>query len=353
MSQETLEWLNQMVLVGNTKARGTAWHYKASAQGAEANHYPGPIPVADVERRLFNWTAERRRVAVEIPASLEDATHIDNGGHPMRWVVQDDDVAICRSDDHYKMGIFTTGYTAHQYKEWLLRAVSSILGDTLGISSAGLLRKGSIAWVEISVPESVETPQGVKFRPNLLATTSFDGSCSTTYARTFTDTVCDNTRAVAMREGGPKYKRRHSGSASVSIVEARQALQMVHAMATDFEAEIAALCAVDVDPKQFTKFLDIAVPLINEDGTPKEGRGRTIADNKRDALLKLWRHDTRVTPWAGTAWGVLQMVNTFEHHESHIRGEATRAERNMLKTIAGEFDALDRNTWAQLQQALA
>ena len=49
--------------------------------------------------------------------------------------------------------------------------MANILDDDLSISSAGLLRGGAVAWVEVSVPESITTPEGVVFRPNLLATT--------------------------------------------------------------------------------------------------------------------------------------------------------------------------------------
>ena len=48
MSRETLQHLNTNTLIGNTDARGTAWHYRAEDQGDESNHYPGPIPLADV-----------------------------------------------------------------------------------------------------------------------------------------------------------------------------------------------------------------------------------------------------------------------------------------------------------------
>jgi len=57
MSKETSEWLNQNVLVGYTETRGNAWHYKASDQGEEANHYDGAVPLEDVNRRLFDWEA--------------------------------------------------------------------------------------------------------------------------------------------------------------------------------------------------------------------------------------------------------------------------------------------------------
>ena len=46
---------------------GTAWHYRVEEQGEESNHYPGPIPLADVRRRLFSWKAVSRPLAVEVP----------------------------------------------------------------------------------------------------------------------------------------------------------------------------------------------------------------------------------------------------------------------------------------------
>jgi hypothetical protein len=67
--------------------------------------------------------------------------------------VGDDKQAICRSDDATGsvMGIFAPGYSRHQYAEWLFTTVAKILEDDLTISSAGLLKGGAIAWVEVSV----------------------------------------------------------------------------------------------------------------------------------------------------------------------------------------------------------
>ncbi len=53
----------------------------------------------------------------------------------------------------------------------------------------------------------------------------------------------------------------------------------------------------------------------------------------------------------GTAHGVLQAVNTFEHHQGVVRGD--RAERNGLKTITGDWGQLDRRTWRTLHGVLA
>jgi phage/plasmid-like protein (TIGR03299 family) len=355
MSKETLEHLNTNTLIGNTTQRGTAWHYRAQHQGDESNHYPAAIPLPDVQRRLFHWTAQSRRIAVEIPADLGAMTHLTPDGSPAAWAVVDGRQAIARSDraDGHVMGIFATGYQMHQYVQWLLTTVADILDDDLAISSAGLLRDGAIAWVEVSVPDSITTPEGVTFRPNLLATTSFDGSIATTFKRTITDTVCDNTRDLALAEKGQHYKIRHSRHSAARLAPARQALAMIHTLADDFTAEVATLCATQVTANQWNQFLDAHTPR-HHPGTRQllTGRSLTSADKKRDTLQRLYRHDPRVAPWAGTAHGVLQAVNTYEHHEATIRG-TDRAERNMLRTATGDYERLDRATWTTLTHILA
>ncbi len=49
MSKESLQWLNTNTLIGCTDKRGTAWHWRSEEQGEQSNHYPGAIPVPDVQ----------------------------------------------------------------------------------------------------------------------------------------------------------------------------------------------------------------------------------------------------------------------------------------------------------------
>ena len=81
MSSETLQHLNTNTLIGNTDARGHAWHYRAEEQGAESNHYPGPIPIEDVRRRLFCWTAESRTRRGRGPGDDRDDDPPGRRGH--------------------------------------------------------------------------------------------------------------------------------------------------------------------------------------------------------------------------------------------------------------------------------
>src|SRR4051812_32600338 len=187
MSAESLQTLNTDTLIGFTDKRGTAWHYRADLQSDESNHYPGAIPVADVERRLFNWSA----VEGDITATALTPEGVLQTKDPDRK-------AIMRSDTGAILGVFKSGYAVHQYREWLLGTVSTILDENLSIGSGGLLKGGAVAFVSVEVPDTITTPEGVAFRPNLLACTSHDGSLATTYKRVVTNVVCDNTMAAGL-----------------------------------------------------------------------------------------------------------------------------------------------------------
>lgn len=96
---------------------------------------------------------------------------------------------------------------------------------------------------------------------------------------------------------------------------------------------------------EWRRFLDSHFPRVDpETSRLSTGRALTVADAKRDTLDTLDWSDQRDAPRAGTAHGILQAFNTYEHHAGSVRG-ASRPERNGLKTINGDFDRLDRNCW--------
>jgi hypothetical protein len=66
------------------------------------NHYPGPIPIpiSDVKRRLFGWTAEPARVFVEDRFGLRLAKH---------------HLGVTASDNGDLLAIHTDEYGIHQY----------------------------------------------------------------------------------------------------------------------------------------------------------------------------------------------------------------------------------------------
>lgn len=341
MSKESMEWLNTRTLIGFTDQRGTAWHYAETLQGDEPNHYPGPIPVSDVRRRLFGFEVSPQPIYVRMPGSVPEPFREVPGRKA--WTTRDTGEVL---------GIFTDGYLGHQYDEWLTRNVESILDGDLGIGSAGLLKNRAQAWVAVEVPESIATPEGVTFRPRLIAATSFDGSLATTYKRSAQVVVCDNTLAAGLSGAGERYRLKHTRYSNLKIGEARQALAVVFTMADDLSAEIKRLCEIEVPTPAFGRVLDIMIPLTDAQGQPFKGRSLTTAERKRGEVTRLYRHDDRAAPWAGTAYGVLAAFNTYGHHYGTIRN-ASRVQRNASNMVTGAVEGTDAAVLAAVDAVLS
>ena len=324
MSSETSQWLNENVLVGYTDQRGTAWHYKASDQGSEPNHYPGAIPIEDVRRRLFFWEAEKVPMYVAGPTGNMIAV-------PNR-------IAVIRNDSHDVLGVASTSYEPHQYGEWLVDTLGNILDDDLQIGSAGLLKGGAIAWVQVEQPETRRAAGEVDYRSHLLATTSFNGSIATLYKPTVTVVVCDNTRNAALEEHTPEVRVRHTANSMVQLSVARDALGIVLTMDKAFEAEVEELLSRRVSDRNYELFLKALIPLNDMNSKQAVSRNDTITGD----YMKLWQDDPRVAPWRGSAFGVVQAVNTYRQHIRPTRGSSNVIERNMMDTLTGVTEQQDK-----------
>jgi Domain of unknown function (DUF932) len=110
-------------------------------------------------------------------------------------------------------------------------------------------------------------------------------------------------------------------------------------MADAFAAVVEQLLRIEVGDRHWRQFVAAHAP-ITADVSP---RSVTMAEKKRHDLIRLWTRDHCVQPWAGTAYGVVQAVNTYVHHLSTVRG-TNRIERNLIRAVTGEVETLDRAT---------
>lgn len=341
MSKETSEWLNTQTLIGFTEQRGNAWHYRADLQKEHitasgrrylGNHYPGAIPLEDVEDRLFNW--EATSVDVQLPDG---------------YVIPGKKALVPSDDPHHVFEIVSDSYQIHGFKEWLLGNVAEMVsggvadGTPIHISSAGLIKSRAIAWVELSLKDTIWTPSGIGFRPNILSTTSLNRTVATTYKRTSQLVVCDNTYWGAMGEKGETYKRRHTRNSGgkMEMDRAREALGLIVATVDDMQQELQRMTEIEVTRAEF----DVIVKELTKPKDPESKSGATHAEKKRQQLTALYENDNRVAPWSGTAFGVTQAFNTWAHHIKATHGATQRAERNMHDAIVGNTSKDDHDVW--------
>lgn len=359
MGMETMEWYNNFCLIGHTDKRSKAWHYMESMQGDEPNHYTGGIPYADVVRRLFSWKPRLVRTANMIPTKGKaDAfvPKLDSDGNvilddrdepvliPVKLVEVPDKRSIVRSDNYLEIGRNSTRYRIHDYEEWLLKLQSNVIGDTLDIWSAILLRNGAQACVQVALPETIqEESTGLDFVSYCHCYTSLDGSLATTFAAGDLLIVCDNTMYAANRKAeasGRFYRSKHT-EASLStdrISEVKQALSLIHQNAESSMEYFKELGAITLPDKVFIEVMDVILPPANEDDS---NRAKASKERKREHLWSTYLDDPMANTWKGTLLGGVQAFNTYATHYVPVRGNS-RVQRNAEKIVDGSMARLDK-----------
>jgi len=344
MSKETLEWLNSNTLIGYTDDHGNAWHF----DGASDNQFTGPVPIQRVAD-LFDWQAELTDVYVDTNMESPEMTLVEGKK------------AIMHSGTGDVFNIVSNRYEVHQYNDWLLENVQSILdvadGD-LTIGSAGLLRGGGQAWVQVRPPETVQIG-GDDMLPWILATTSHDGSLTTQYKGQRQRTVCDNTLAIALGERTAEFRIKHLRGSSAKLGEARQALDIIYTAQSEFDLEIERMMNTSFSNDQFKMLTDTIVPdiapVIDDDGKISNERSMSNRFQTVVDLKSLWLNDDRVGDYHGTVWGAKQAHNTWFHwNRTHGTGgdETLMKARQLKSTIMGETDTYDLRVDRAIDQIL-
>lgn len=341
MSQETSKWLNTMTLQGFTSKRGHAWHYDVDAQDAESNHYPDAIPFEDVKRRLFNWAPVEATVKTTGKVAGKSRTQVVPGVKSLQ-----------HPDTGEVFSIVGKGFAVHGYQQWLVDNFRKVLDtDELSIGSAGLLKKGAQAWVQIELPGNVEGPGGITHRPYFTGSSVLDGTRSTSYSTGTVLAVCDNTLSAALASASSVIKYAHRKGVEMKAQDVRDALQLLIASGDAVNAELEALLGLPVSDAQWEKFV---AGTIGKDRPFESGRGQTNWDNAHDGLTQLYRSDSRMAPWAGTAFGALQAVNTYRHHVQVAKNvDGGRPERNMINRLDGTSHKADAKTMDLLTAVLS
>lgn len=364
MSQETIEYLHDNVLAGFTDRQGPAWWASRGLASTdsfgEPNHYPGAIPLDDVLRRLPAFANDAISAPLQVtypnPFYGQEFDYTEAVDVESETVtIQDAErQVILRPDTGAIYGVFKSGYVIHQFREKLIEYTSQILDTSkseLGIANVVVLKNGAVAVVQFEVPDNVvHDATGVTYRPSLYAATSLNGMLSSTWGRCITNIVCDNTMGAGIdesKDNGTMTKAKHSKYSMLKLDAIRAKLEIEFTV-DSFNDELTSLSETKVSGKAFSDFLKEINPIPEDDG-----RGRTMAENKQDALLSLWLGDDRVAPWTGTAFGVLQLMNTYSQQIAPVNTGTIRLERNFFDLASGKTEKQDADTLKVLNKVLA
>ena len=419
MSIHSTEYLHDNIRVGGVKGlldkmgnvipggwRTPAWWFRQQIELglAHPSHYATSLDVNMIKSELFGWEALDGAVQISVELRIP-------GNHPLNKQGASDEVrqvtftvpdwkGVIREDKLVEaylnekleelgpetvMNIASKNFNTDSFKKVLIDNVADIVQENpagLAISGAGLLKWGKVGYLEISVPETMHNNKtGIEFRPNLLASSSFDGSVATRYDRTVTNVVCDNTHQWALSQSSEKsgsFKVKRTKNFSELVRNAREALGIMDQTQDEFNKLIEEWSEIPVSPKQFIKWMDIIVPvpdvktvqkptMVSIQGEMKQvmvdkvnTNSQNIALNKRDSLEKMYYEDSRVSPWAGTKLGIAQLGNTWYTHESTMKGAKAhggnklqaRVEGNMMRVLDGTIRDQDQKFISAIDKVL-
>lgn len=345
MSAETSAWLNTRTAVGYTLKRGTAWHYRQADQQGAGNHFPGPIPLEHAVALLNSPSLTEGDYASTYLATRDGEPIVETINDPTRKSIVRPRGAFGADDPGAVLGSHRSGYALHPYGEWLLEYSERILGHAdgeLAIGTCGILKGGAVAWAQFEMPDNVTTASGVALRPFFAATTSCDGSIATGYMTGAQLIVCDNTLAAADRAAtadGTRVRIRHTSGSLDRIADVQEALGLIVKVTDQYAAQIDALTLQKVTPAQFDEFTKRWAPAASDSKV-----AQTKARNRRSQLRFHYEQDSRVEPWRGSKFGVLQAVNTWRHHSRGTKGGDSRFGRNQHDFLKGQAAVADRAT---------
>jgi len=353
MSQESYQWLAKNVITGFSDSRPAWWLKYAEAEGFTPNAYPGAIPMEEVKQLLCSWEPDISRILDE--DKVLDAIRSGLTGDDLIRAIGTTQLKHHKSvkRDGNEIGLIGIDAATHLYGDWLVGTVEETVNPgELEVSSTGLLRDSAQAWVQIERPESSVGPGGVQFSPYVLLSTSLDGSWKSQINQNNTMVVCDNTANIG-RSQGVAFK--HTSNSGSKLGAFRGVMAAIVRGETDFKAELERMLSVAVPDDAFGRFLSSFVPINEEDKPAK----KTRSERKRQELTQLYKADSRVAPWHGTEFGVVQAVNTWNQHMSQLRNSTgyelndtnLRAMRNYGERMKGNTGS-DNETSAVLQGVL-
>lgn len=358
MSKETLEYLQSgNIVVGGIAERGLPWW--ATLGDTASDHmqlmrsdyrtlsgkqlfWDQFIPAEAILDGCFGWTA----------LEIEPEVRIGGEHGVAEMVTMDGYKAIVRNDTKKTLGVFKQSYHPAQPAQ-LVDLAMDLLSNDVGFTSAGVLREGAVLWLEASVNHEFHCETaGFGYVPNLLISTSFNGTLANEIVRTHRHSVCDNTHEIARNDAVARIKGKHTLNGLPKLSMQGNLLGIIEREAEDYDRELTEMFNTPVNGKQMNDFLNLWNPIPEwKEGEPTNKL--TIATKKREGIMQMWVSDPRVAPWKGTKLGVHQLINTYNQHGYAEEDNGKRVEKNMLNVINGSIGKADNEAFKMLDLVLS
>lgn len=208
---------------------------------------------------------------------------------------------------------------AHEFGQALIGMV-----DGSRMSSFGSLRNGR-QWFQTFALATFAVG-GHEMTSHLTLAGSYDGSLAFVALRSNIITVCANTLAMNLGGGSRAFSTKHTTHIADRVEWARRVLSSHEALELEERKRMEYLALTRLAPTDVTSILDELWPIGEGVSTKAENANLAAREGVRRIHSATDGHDVMLGE-QGTAWGLVQAVNTYENWGTPIRKQAGMGDR--------------------------
>jgi phage/plasmid-like protein (TIGR03299 family) len=283
------------LLVGLTDIYGRAWHNHPNC-----THLDGVVPYEEAVV-VFDYEVNK------VPLFLENGTQVVGAN------------ALVRTDT----GTVLWPSVGERYVEIQNSAVLQWIKESIidqfeiSIESVGTLLNGQKAFVNLILNEHTVKGDISPTVTRLMYSNSFGGDSIQACVHG-TRIVCQNTLRMASVQGAANNtlkKFRHTANASDRVEKHMVDLAEIVGEIKEHHEQLDYLATLPMKPIDVEKVLKVVFPVPE-----KDGRGKTLAVNKRESILNLFENkDDLQGDIAKTRYSFLSAVIDWADHQSTVR----------------------------------
>lgn len=319
-------------------ANETPWH------GLGNQLAPGQSIEVWAERAGMDWRIESADVRF-IANEGKDGNDSNRGQGSIRAFPEQR--VLYRSDTKMPLSVVSSRFQVVQPSEILEFYRDLTEAGGFELETAGVLKEGRKLWALAKTGQSACLKGRDKVSGYLLLATACDGTLATTAQFTSVRVVCNNTLAIALREGEGAIKVLHRSQFDAQAV--KRQLGIAISSWDGFMVRMKALADCKIKDGAVEGFLR---RVLTYPVNSNEGVSLTVNDSALKAAQELYAGSgkgSEMASAAGTAWGLLNSITEYVDHHRRARSDDHRRDAAWF----GQGAAIKQKAWEEALKLVA
>ena len=213
------------------------------------------------------------------------------------------------------LGIVTDRYTPLQNRE-AFEFFDPIVDQKMAFfETAGVLGDGERVWVMAKMPEVIEVVRGDECQKYLLLSNSHTGQGSVLVKYTAIRVVCQNTLILALQDGQPAFRVRHSKIMTDRLRAISELIAIAIDVFTQAHEVFKRMASTDLGNGLLERYLEVVFPQ-----TPAQKKKGAEPPKRQHVLHTLETTDNlQGRGVRGTLWAAYNAVTQFEDYRQSTR----------------------------------